>query len=174
MNACATCREQIDLRIDGMLDASLQSQLADHLSQCAACRRYDATQRALSGDLSALSRVAEVVAAPRVSARRWAPNWMHTGKVAAALAFAVLCTWTFVRKSSIKLNESPAPVARDSTGDDPSTRPPVRFAVSVEPTEAASRFAIPIETTNPRIHMVWLYDSVSPDMDPAPASAPSS
>lgn len=174
MNACTACREQIDLRMDGMLDASLQSQLADHLSMCAACRRYDAAQGALSGDLSALSRVAEVLAAPRVPARRWAPNWMHTGKVAAALAFAVLCTWTFVRQPSIRHQSAPAPVPITSADNPSDVPPPIRFAVSVDPVDEDKRFTIPIQTDNPRVHIVWLYDSVSPVVDPAPASAPSS
>ena len=167
MNACAACREQIDLRMDGMLDAALQSKLADHLSQCAACRRYDAAQQALSGNLAALSRVADALAVQQPRKSRVIPNWMHVGRVAAALVFAVLCTWSFVRRPSIYPDVDPRPIPRVS-------RPPVQLAVSVEPVDNERRIAIPIETDNPRVHMVWLYDSDSPAGDPAPASAPSS
>ena len=174
MNACAACREQIDLRMDGMLDASLQSQLADHLAQCSACRQYDAAQQALSGNLSALSRVAELLAAPQLQQSRKTSNWMHTGKVAAALAFAVLCTWTFVRQPSNHHPPGPAPVTINSPDNVSDAPPPIRFAASVDLVDEDDRFTIPIQTDNPRVHMVWLYDSVSPVVDSAPSSAPSS
>ena len=174
MNACAACREQIELRMDGMLEAALAAQLDSHLSQCTACRRYDEAQQALTGNLNALSRVAESLAAPQNRETSTAPRWIHAGKVAAALAFVVLCTWTFVRRPSTKPDIAPAPVASDTTLNDPKTRPPVRLAVSVELIDAETRFAIPIATENPRVHMVWLYDDALPVADASPASAPSS
>lgn len=174
MKSCADSRSQIELRLDGMLNAAGQTRLNAHLSQCSTCREYDAAQRVLSGDLVLLSRVADMRAVSSVPKTRRAPQWMHAGKVAAALAFAVLCTWTFVRRPSPQPRPYAGPTVVQPPAHEEDGAPPTRFTVSIAPADGDSRFTIPIETENPRIHMVWMYDAVSPDVDFAPSSAPSS
>lgn len=174
MNTCGTYREQIDLRLDGMLDAVLDARLSAHLAQCAGCRRYIAAQQTLSGDLATLSRAADVLAAPRTIQTHKMPDRLHAGRVAAAIALAVLCTWTFVRRAPIHPNIRSASVAVQQAEDAPVLSTPIQFAASVEPLDGATRFAIPLETDNPRVHMVWLYDTVASESDPKSNSTPSS
>lgn len=172
MISCATFREQIELRADDALDAQVEAQLERHLSQCSACLHYDAAQRTLSGDLTTLSRIAHSLAAIESSKPPRRLHWLHAGRIAAAVAFAILCTWTFVRRPEPKPVIDSTPVKNESIVADAS--PSVRFAVSLDPAEQGRRFTIPVETENPQIHMVWLYDAASPETDAAPSSAPSS
>ncbi len=173
MNTCETFREQIDLRLDGMLEASLDARLSAHLAQCAVCRRYDTAQQALSGDLAMLSRAADVLAAPRAIQSRKTPNRLRVGRVAAAVAVAVLCTWTFVRRAPLAPRLAQSPIGTNLPRE-ASNHSPAVFAFSIAPSESESRFAVPISVESPRMHMVWLYDTAPSVIESVPASAPSS
>jgi len=174
MNVCETHREQIDHRQDGIMNAAQEARLTAHLEHCADCCRYDAAQSALSGDLSKLARAANELAASRILKARTSADWVRIGRIAAALAFVALCTWPLLRQSSTKTPLEPSSIAINAIDDTPVPPLPIRFAAAIEPVDGESRFAVPVETINPRIHMVWMYDSVLSGVNPSPASAPSS
>lgn len=173
MSACDAYRDQIERRVDGLRDAEFEASLAAHLSRCRECRDYEQAQRALSVDLTVLSRVAHELTAPSVAANPTGSGWIRIATRAAAIALVILGTWTIVRKpNAMPIAPSSPPIAGTSNAPQLERRP-IRFAAHVEPLNATTRFAVPIETDNPRVHVVWLYDSLNEIQEPAPASAPS-
>lgn len=173
MIECVACREWIDLDLDGLLDTNSATDLNAHLQSCAACRRYEQAQRALSLDLASLALAADDLAAGNRHEARRAPNWMGITSRAAAVGLVIAGTWMFVRHPS---SIPPAHRSSRTTGlsEDAQSAPPTRFAASVELSPSNAGFVVPIETDNPRVHVVWLYDVPSSAQEAAPSSSPSS
>lgn len=157
---CEEVMEGLDDWLDQALDARLRANVDVHLASCESCRREFARHRALADDLHVLGRIADRIVDAPAHSGSWRARWTRIGRVAAILAIAVgaaLVGWNrmnhgaaarFVEKGSIAGPIEPIPDSHKRLA---------RF--EFEPSEPNRHMVVSVESDNPRVHIVWLYEN---------------
>jgi hypothetical protein len=161
---CVEFRAFADDWLDDMLDAATQARLESHLGECSECDEFFAQRRELAGNLLMLGRAADALvgtnvpkSAPRIV--RWR-SW----SIAAATVLFFLTAGLYIHEfggnsSSSGVSE---PRANHSDGQlTPVAQPPQPSAATdrdFDMTCPEGRMLVPMASSNPRIHIVWLYD----------------
>ncbi len=166
-DCCNEIRLLFDDRLDDVLDASSKERFEDHLLECTSCCEAFDRLRELSDDLATLGDVADRIAEPgAVSppvARRW---FMNPGRwrrgVAAAAIVVIGLSLTLSEMRRYEMTPAPVPTNPPSSGfaeKTPTGEPSFSIATPKD------KLAVQCESSNPRIHIVWLYDEVRPADD---------
>jgi hypothetical protein len=170
---CVELRACADDWLDDMLDAGTQARIEAHLGECSECNEYFAERRAMTGNLLMLGRAADALvgatapkAAPRVI--RWR-SW----SIAAATVLFFLTAGLYIHE--LGRNGSPPGVSEPQAkhSDErltPVAQPPQPSAAmdrDFDMTCPEGRMLVPMASSNPRIHIVWLYDQTSLPETPA-------
>ena len=166
---CVEARAAVEDWLDELLDDEARTRVAAHLGKCRECSDYFSRRRALAGDLLTLGRAADALAAGNMSKTsprlvRWR-SW----SVAAATVLFFLTAGLYL--SEFRRAEEPA----SSVG----TREPVLPGAANESRQAPrvsgrdfgmtcpeGRMLVPMASSNPRIHIVWLYDQTKEPATP--------
>ncbi|MFH1417919.1 MAG: zf-HC2 domain-containing protein [Planctomycetota bacterium] len=172
---CQETRLRLDDWLDNLLDPVVRAAVDDHLAECPACYRVFDRHRMIEGDLLALGAAAERIADAGTRTPFRSRSWWRSA-IGVAAVVAILVTVGFVTIGSRGTGNRDRRIARepsaglDSTGvarlhtrgaDEPIVRPNV-FAVAT----GDRRMAVEMESSNPRIHVVWFYDQVLPTEAP--------
>lgn len=177
---CKTTLALMDDWVDGAIDPAQRHAIERHLSTCASCGAAFEAQQRLAGDLSALGGAADAIAAgPAESAPKALPGasvWGTTLRFAAAMVLAVGAAW-MARVALWPVHEDagrsgPMYVENDARNHElPADSGPTVILASDR-----AQMAVEVESSNPRIHIVWLYDTpvAESDGDEDPTSAPAS
>lgn len=176
---CHEATRLIDAWLDGELSAAQQRALKGHLAGCDDCRRACETQSALSADLKALGRAADELADPAQSmarhGARTVPRWwtapLRVAAVVAISAGALLLARAWLGPPRDAHDVPPRlHVDAESMTREPAERPAVILAAD------RSQMTVEVESSNPRIRIVWLYDAVEalPAEEKVPTSLPAS
>lgn len=159
MNACRDTRALLDDWLDDLCEAETRAEIEAHLSGCQECTRLFADHKAFSGDLLSLARTADRmadtvtsgVASPRK--RRWRPLM----RIAAAVVIVAGASLYFVGpwRPGAPGHLAEISLPRDDVTQEPA---PVGFRVAL----AEHQMAVPIQSANPRVHIVWIYNEMVP------------
>lgn len=164
MNGCEDIRLLMDDWLDDFLDEAARERVEAHLQTCASCRSEFDRQAAITDDLATLGRAADRIAASRATRRptpaRWFQHSTRWRRGLAAVAVVVLglsLTLSELRHQPASPEpEAARPAGATEAGGD---APPIS-AFSI--TTPDNKLVVPCESSNPRIHIVWLYDEVRP------------
>jgi hypothetical protein len=161
---CVELRAWADDWLDDMLDAATQTRIEAHLGECSECNQYFAERRALAGDLLMLGRAADALvgatapkAAPRVI--RWR-SW----SIAAATVLFFLTAGLYISEfrrggpaSGLGGGEA-QPTVEQTALPMGAPEPGSASGRDFDMTCPEGRLLVPMASSNPRIHIVWLYD----------------
>jgi hypothetical protein len=181
---CEKTKVRLDDWLDGLLPGEAADEIRDHLSFCHDCRALFERHRAVAEDLLTLDAVAHRIADSPAAGRRGAVRplrWISAaGAVAAALLLSAYALWN--RSAPSELDSPAHPTLIAGSGKKPA---PSRSRLSSVPGAATTRVTLAasdrrivqnMETEDPRIHVVWLYDTVAPPQNNespiAPTTAP--
>mgnify|MGYP001242791101 CR=1 FL=1 len=175
MTPCQDIQSRMDDWLDDLLAPNERDQIEAHLTTCRECREFFDAHRVLAADLLALSQAADrIVAAPR-GPEQTAVRWLRGWRAAAAVLLAVgtlIAAMQFARSSRSPqlvehISEGPGAVIEVAEIEPPVAIPESRPVIDV----GANRMPVRMETQNPRIHLVWIYDRPSAPTDPAEAES---
>jgi anti-sigma factor RsiW len=161
MSRCDDIRAGLDDWLDGPADAGLRREINAHLGECADCASFFEQHRRLAADLGALAgaaeRMAEAAPRPARSGRQpWRLRWYAAAVVLLGVAIGVYRAAPWREDQPLRLAEVSPGVG---TGD----RPEASSGFQV--TFPDHRLAVVLESANPRVHIVWLYDETLPPDD---------
>ncbi len=161
MSRCDDIRAGLGDWLDGLADAGLRGEIDAHLGGCADCADFFEQHRRLAADLGALAGAAERMAAAaplpaRSGVRAWRLRWYAAAVVLLGVAVGVY-------RASPWREDQPQEFAEVSPGVGAGDRPEAWSGFQV--TVPAHRLAVTLESANPRVHIVWLYDEVLPPDD---------
>ncbi|MBE7507400.1 MAG: zf-HC2 domain-containing protein [Planctomycetia bacterium] len=164
MMGCEKTRIRLDDWLDGLLDESARGEVNDHLAFCDECRARFKRHVDLQGDLVELGVLADRIATGEsriASSRSW-----RVGRVAVTAAAAVMLVWAgthFAR--SWRIAQEPgsveSPVLTVAASEQP--LPLGDLMVSrIDATQISIKggpecVAVNVQTSNPKIQIVWLY-----------------
>lgn len=167
MARCTEIRERFDDWLEGRLPAADRTVIEDHLRACDGCRRFFDEQAALAGDLLALGCAADRMAAGRAAVKPVSPRRVDVLQIAAVIVLFIV-PGMIIKRVWFDRGDEPAQVVSNrpppaasgvhDTGDAPTHPAEPAFSVSTD----EDRLAVLMSTENPRIHLVWLYDTVRP------------
>jgi hypothetical protein len=171
---CRIAREHIHCEIDNELPPALQALLAGHLNACESCRRFRSDLRTIYATMRGLGGVDEPTskpATPLVFRHSRIIRWRSVLATAAALALCVT-TWWAVR--GLRVESEPVVIVAKGNGETQSVvesnastaetdtathvgreRPRARVSV----TSKADIITVPMETHNPNVTIIWLYET---------------
>ena len=183
MKTCDDIRQQFDPWRDGDLTNDAQAEVGSHLDQCAKCRRWFDAATQLGGDLKVLGLAAD--RACRVEVRRSdkpdssesRPGWRRLDALArrsrVAAAIIVLCSVTWLmtarRESLVQPGSRPSTRAAEPARPTP-VEPETATFVSLSGNDA--RWVAPVQSDNPRIHIVWVYGDAAAPTQSEPSDDP--
>jgi len=175
VNTCDDIRMQFDAWRDGDASRADTAIIDSHLKDCAGCRRWFAHATNLDENLAQLGRTADCLAGSssalqgdefRLANRKSTAGWIRLirmSRVAAALVLVTTGVWLGVSR------RTPPHVTSTLATHTPPRRPgnesgaiPTRVTLVNEP----ARFVEPIPSTDPHIHIVWIYDNDWPATGP--------
>jgi len=167
--ACEQARAMLDDWLDGLLDAESAGRLESHLAECQTCAALFERHRTISTTLAALGQAAERIAltperiedagavdglalAGRVRRLIRSRSWIAVAAVLVMFVGAGLfmASSRDLSKNAPHSPERQAPITVAENDD----------AFSVTCPEG--RMVVPVASSNPRIHIVWFYDQLSP------------
>jgi len=169
MIRCDEIKRHLDDWLDDLLAPTEQHRVASHLQDCADCRRLFERHREITEQVWALGQAADRLAAAPAESRRAKPPWISVLRIAAAVL--VVVTTGFVALQFRRAGGPiPAPLGRGgSSGEATAGRslPKESFPVKEAPSDFSvtvddSYMAVRLESSNPRIQIVWLYPMVQP------------
>lgn len=176
MTQCDDIRAGLDDWLDDLLEDSVREAIETHLAECEDCALYFERHESLAGDLLMLGRAADRIADATTTmtmATTAAPRRFRLSPTISAAAGILLLVgagsyfaqqWLGeTRNQQLAMNEEnhgeigpiaepPGPTPREPTFD---------------LTTPENRLARHVESDNPRIHIVWLYDEIRPATDTA-------
>lgn len=177
--ACERVRSMLDDWLDGLLDGESTCRVEAHLTECSACAAWFEQYRAIAADLVALGQAADrMVLWPRPSAKadgeavvrgvRRLIRWRSWTAIAAVLVvFVGASLYVAIPRHSHQAGGDASLERR--AGGDGSRDDHVQAAPRAQSdhdgfsvTCPEGRMAVPMESNNPRIHIVWFYDQLSP------------
>lgn len=168
---CETCRRRLDDYLDGALAGAERRLVDTHLEACSRCRAEFDRFRLMDEDLCSLGVAADRLAAAESGAR---PARSHRAwwRVAAAVAIAVGLAAVGVRHGPA-LRQPDTQRGDRVISDGGSADSPVQGGRTTKEIGGSGfcivqkdrRIAVRMRSENPRVHIVWLYESVAPDVD---------
>jgi len=175
MLGCEKNRVRLDDWLDGLLDESARGEVNDHLAFCDECRALFKRELELQGDLVELGALGDEIATGEsrsASKRSW-----RFGRFAATVAAAVILigTGTLLTRSLRSARESGSvenPVPSIAASDHPlplgdlmvSRIDSNRVNIKGGGPECV---AVNVQTSNPKIQIVWLYGECQSPAIPA-------
>ena len=175
---CTTARRCVQLELDGELPRRRGAALQQHLRTCESCRQVHRQLAAIQTAMHELAGESELPH-PRGPAldfgHRRAIRW-RAGLAAAAVL--VLCVGGWLATSAVRTDapERPVIVQNHANTPVPETLDP-RLLVEVTFDPASDVIAVPIETENPNVTIIWVYPTwktakapVEPSAGPPPSS----
>jgi hypothetical protein len=158
MHQCADISARLDDWLDGALDPVSQREVDAHLMACDSCRSAFAAHGRMAAQLRSLGHLADSVAdAPRgVRGARFATRLI---RIAAAIAIVAGGAW-LARQLLTAPGETQIAQkggGSEDPGFDGSDERP--FEPVIQLVKDDGRISVPVESNNPRIHIVWLYES---------------
>ncbi len=154
---CEAAQELISDWMDGDISPRDLDMLQEHLPTCAACQRTAEQFEAMQGGFEWLTDYSERAIAGDPPQRRVIkfPNTVlaASAAIAAALLIAVglqIAQWEFGAKPVRSGDQTEARVVEGG-------QLPPRFRFELVGESADDYIAVPQETSNPRVHMVWLH-----------------
>lgn len=161
---CEKTRVRMDDWLDGLLDEKVHGEVKDHLAFCDECRAMFKRHLDLQGDLAALGAIAERIAAagPGAAAgRRWRGIRIAVGVAAVMALFAT----GYLITQENHLEDRPGVREQIAHGKRPASELTalgdlmVRSAGSdaVQIKDGPNCVAVSVETSNPKVHLVWIY-----------------
>ncbi len=166
MSSCDDIRAECDGWLDGTADTILEADIDAHLAACEDCAQYFGRQRTIEDDLAILGdaadRLADAAGTPTPKKRL---TWRPLVAVAAVLMFGFVALLRHQNRGSEDIRRR-ADHAGTTNGDLGSDQGP-GFHITVPD----DHLALPIESDNPRIHIVWLYHETLPPGDTAGENA---
>jgi len=167
--------DQIQSRLDDWLDDSLSSDerrgIEVHLDRCDHCRRIFDAHRGLTVDLIALGHAADSIggfAKTPVITRKVTPIW----RVAAMLllaASAIVATKIFLqaeRHTIVVVDSNPPETSSRPIDRTPAADEREGFNIDV----SDSYLAVQMKSSDPTIHIVWLYGEPDEPEIPGPSA----
>ncbi len=163
-DSCQHVCDRLDDWLDGLLDAVERSAIEDHLSRCSSCRDAFHLQQKLASDLFKLGGVADRIAsepAKRVRTITWPRIFM---RIAAAIGFAVgITTGTlWYRHRPTAVTDISSSIAIHSSPNEQVN--PRALELHMPPED--KRLVVNVESKNPKIHIVWLYETIQKPSEP--------
>lgn len=161
---CEKTRVRLDDWLDGLLDEEVRREVNDHLAFCDECRAMFRRHLDLQGDLGALGSAAEriVAAGPSAAAGRPWRGMRFAASLAAAMA--LLATGYLITREDQRgvLPGGERRIALDegqrqelTALGDLMVRRAGSDAVHIK--GGPNCVAVNVETSNPKVHLVWLY-----------------
>lgn len=166
MSSCDDIRAACDGWLDGTADTSLEPDIDAHLAACEDCAQNFGRLRAIEDNLailgSAADRLADAAGTPTPKKRL---TWRPLVAVAAVLMFGFVALLRQQDRGSEDIRQF-AENGVTAKVDVVSDQGP-GFHITVPD----DHLALPIESDNPRIHIVWLYHETLPPGDTAGENA---
>ncbi len=164
---CDTVRGHLDDWLDDAVDPVVGAAIESHLSACDSCRAVFERHRKLAGDLLSLGSVADRMAeaAPRGGALGSRGRWQWLIRIAAAVMFAAgtsWAVWSVLQRDQGAQQVVQAPDPDQSHDDSPIDDAPARSSFRLAMADGDTRMVVLVKSENPRIHIFWLYDTISP------------
>lgn len=157
MKRCGDIGAGLDDWLDGRAGEDALAEINAHLAECPDCARYFDQQRRLAGDLLALGRAADRLASSADAAERTAfPARRRVPWRAAVAALLVIAAGAYLVEYRLSHPAEQRAELRPASEGPPAPEPPP-FSCTI-PDEY---LAVQIESSNPQIHIVWLYSEVS-------------
>jgi len=149
-----------------MLGQADRDRLEAHLRDCSKCEAFFARHRALATDLAALGGAADRMAAAPVASKR-RRRLFSVGVLLRIAAGVVLMTTAglFVTRHFGGSERDPLELTQNGLPGGGET--PRVEGTRFHSTHEDDRIAVPIESGNPRVHIVWLYDTPGRDGPPS-------
>jgi putative zinc finger protein len=155
---CDECHDLMHAQLDGELQAQKQNQLFSHLNACAGCHDlfadYVRVQGALANlrDETELSPIHPQLATRQPPSRLWTRRFSTTGRIAAAIGLLFVGGW-LLRSTLIESPTEHDPGVIANVDSESQFEPFVRLS----PNSAKQFLAVPVESDEPRVHIVWLH-----------------
>ncbi len=181
---CERIRSMLDDWLDGLLEGEAACFVKTHLADCPVCAAWFERHKAISMNLAVLGRAADQIASsPGRSAKqsgdlgeaaaggvRRLIRWRSWTAVAALMVMFVGASLYLIMPrhpagTDPDSHDRTHPVATSSPKHEAGRPAPMVLADSDNTFNVAcpeGRMAVPIESNNPRIHIVWFYDQLSP------------
>lgn len=162
MMGCEKTRIRLDDWLDGLLDENARGEVNDHLAFCESCRALFKQHLDLQSDLAELGSVADRIAANGSGAatgRHW--RGLRVIAAAAAMLALVVTGYLLTRESSQELQSGTGQKFAQIDGRE--LKPLGDLMVRrmgndrVQIKEGPNCVAVEVETSNPKVRVVWLY-----------------
>lgn len=163
MMGCEKTRIRVEDWLDGTLIEEAAGEVRDHLAFCVDCRDFFDKQRQIQNGLVALGLAADAYANSKsryALTRQSRRAWFAAVGVAAAIALVVLLQQPADNQPLAIINQPASNVDAD--------RPPLatNLTTTIHFPASPNRMVVPMKSDNPRVHIVWLYDTVVPADEP--------
>ena len=169
MSRCEETRGRLDDWLDGLLDQVVQEHVARHLRECADCRRFFEQHRQIEQDVWRLGLAADRLASAPADGNRVKTHWRSVLRIAAAVLVVVTTGFIALQYRHAGHTTPSHPDRGVLSGKTPVNRslrrmaPPAHAAPSdFSVTVDDSYMAVRLESSNPRIQIVWLYPMAQP------------
>lgn len=162
MTPCEQHLNRLDAWLDDELDSADAAALEKHLAACPACCDVFQSHGALAGRITQLAELSNRIAVKTAAPIEETPSRFHSWRTAAAILLAIgagiAAFTTRSPRHTIQVIKGPSAHSGGATTPrDPVA--PVR-PEPVEPTVevGSNQMAVRMETRNPSIHIIWIYD----------------
>lgn len=167
MDPCSEFQERFDDWLDDCLSATDRAAFEGHLKTCDACRRFFDYHDALANDLKALGRAADRMAATRTTARPVSRHKIGILQIAAVIVLFIVPGMIIKRVWFDRVGQ-PTQVVSNDPRERSEEKPDDPGDQSARPSDSSGfhfshdddRLAVRMKSDNPRVHIVWLYDTV--------------
>lgn len=158
MNICDEIRERFDDWLEDSLSDANRKTIEGHLKACDACRRFFNYHETLANDLMALGRAADRMAATRTAAKPVSRHKIGALQIAAVIVLFIVPGMIIKRVWFDRFGQPTQVVSNDprERAEENSTLNPSEFQFSHDD----NRLAVRMKSDNPRVHIVWLYDTI--------------
>ncbi len=162
MNRCERTRAHLDDWLDDRLGQADRDDVETHLRECRDCEAFFAQHRTLAADLATLGGAADRIAAVPVAPKRRRASRLGATLLRIAAGVVLMTT------AGLFVAQYAGGPGRDSTGFVQNDLPGDGETLHAEgprfhSTHEADRIVVPIKCENPRVHIVWLYDTPGRD-----------
>jgi len=167
---CNDVRALVEDWLDNLPDGDARSRIGAHLGECPECAEFFSRRRQLTDDLRTLGRAADALAEAGPSRVRPRLVKWRSWSIAAATILFFLTAGLYLSEfrhasESIPGDERPEPspsgvqpaVEKASPGLSAGSAGGRDFVMTCP----EGRMLVPMASTNPRIHIVWLYDQTN-------------
>ena len=167
---CATARHNMQRDLYGELSPARRASLSVHLARCERCREAQAQLASIRAAMCGLAETSEPLQAAMPSidfGHRWAFPW----RAGLAAAIVALCVGAWLAAGSLQTDTPAPPMIAQARPEPPATKTPdPRSLVKVTFDSPGDVIAVPIETANPNVTIVWIYPTMGTAKAPREAA----